>query len=193
LENEQQQREVKENECTIVATSAPASRGTTITTHIGSLNAVPVSMLSPTLAKDTFQRQQTHHTSLHHQEQHRPLSFQGSGQLVAELVIGRLALCGIFCTTIVSLFTDQSLPQQIRAYPDNILLVTLAVLSASLVVVKDKTTMEKKKVNREENGMQLHYVPVLSNIEVEKWVGRVAMLCFASLLAWQLLFPWKNF
>jgi hypothetical protein len=156
---------------------------TALCTQLMSLNALPIDMLSPALSNKTFQSQQQQEQQLQLQQ---PLVFPGAdSSQITELIVGRLALCGLFGSGIVYMFNGQTLPEQIVAYPDNIILVTLAVLSASLALV-EKTKEEREEGNK--YGIKLQYLPALSSLGVEKWIGRLAMLGFSSILAWQLLF-----
>ncbi|KAL4527970.1 hypothetical protein Ndes2526B_g07760 [Nannochloris sp. 'desiccata'] len=174
--------EKKEEEKLGVMAPPTVSPTTSRGTQLMKLNAVPLEMLSPVLSKDAFQQEQRQGQ----QKQPRAvLSFPGSdGRQITELIVGRLALCGLFGTLLVFFFTGQTLPQQIVAYPDNIFLVSIAVLSASFAVENTRTSEEGEN-NKE---IRLQFLPALSSIYVEEWIGRVAMLGFGSFFAWQLLF-----
>jgi hypothetical protein len=167
-----------------VPTSAPPPPPfTNRSTRVMKLNAVPLKMLSPVLSKNAFQQEQQQLRQQQQQPLLSPFPDSDARTQIFELIVGRLAFCGLFGTLLVFVFTGQTLPQQIQAYPDNIFLVTIAVLSASFALVKEKT----RTVGGNNSGIQVQFLPALSSIDIEKWIGRVAMLGFGSLLAWQLL------
>jgi len=174
--------ELEKEELETIAAPSSATPTARINTQVMKLNAVPLKMLSPVLSKDAFQQKQQQGQQ---REQPQPdLSLPGSdGLQILELIVGRVAFCGLFGTLFVSICTGQTLPQQIGAYPDNIFLMSIAMLLASFAVVKRRTSIEEGN----NKDIRLQFVPALSSIDVEKWIGRVAMLGFGGLLAWQLL------
>ena len=181
-------------------------------THLGSLTALPLQMLSPALSKNIFSdldttlestedgngqenilpavevilsssyRQKKQRELQQQQQKEEIVAWPTSGTpQIAEFVFGRLALCGLLGTSFVTLFTGETLSQQIMTYPDNILLISLAVLSASLKLRKSGDG-EKSRTS-----LQVQYLPGFFSVGVERWMGRIAMASFGSLLTWQFL------
>lgn len=138
---------------------------------LGTLCAVPIEMQSPALAARSREE--------HAAPKHRPVSLLQQvvpipGVELAELLLGRLAVCGFIGVKIVNIATGKCLLEQAAAYPDNVLAVVLAIIAASLAV---------KQMKR---GVEVRFLPFLA-LRVEKHIGRVGMLFFGSLFLWELV------
>lgn len=138
---------------------------------LGTLCAVPIEMQSPALAarsREEHEAPKPHFVPLLQQVVPIP------GVELAELLLGRLAVCGFIGVKMVNIATGKDLLEQAAAYPDNVLAISVAIIAASLAV---------KSMKR---GVEVRFLPFLA-LRVEKGIGRVGMLAFGTLSIWELV------
>ena len=138
---------------------------------LGTLCAVPAEMMSPALANLS--------RAEHAAAKPRPVPLLQQvipipGVELAELLLGRLAVCGFIGVKIVQIATGNNVFEQAAAYPDNVVAISLAIIAASLAV---------KNVKK---GVEVRFLPYLA-LRVEKGIARFGMLAFGSLVAWELI------
>jgi hypothetical protein len=86
----------------------------------------------------------------------------------------RLAMVGFVGSGLVFLFRGEAVLQQAAKYPDNVLLVSLAVVASSLFV---------RSVDR---GLEVRFLPAW-DLSAELLNGRLAMMGFAAVVAWEII------
>jgi hypothetical protein len=94
---------------------------------------------------------------------------------LTELVIGRLALCGFCSGVLVSLLTGKTILDQAALWPDNVVLIGLAVLSSCLTV------------NTQNGSVVVRFLPLFSSMKLERRLGRTAVIGFSAAMLFEAL------
>lgn len=94
-----------------------------------------------------------------------------NGRELTELIIGRLALTGFLSGVGVCLLTGKTLLDQAALWPDNVVLIAIAVVASCITVHKE-----------DEKMISVRFLPLFTSMKIERRLGRVAIVGFAVAL-----------